>query len=254
MKSKLVLFLLLKMFSLHILSQDNPVDSTLIQYESERNYFGVNLSPLMAGFLNENIYSNIKSNLIYKRNFGDLNLRASLNYLNDLNNKDYNFRVPVSSSDSSISFRNFYSDYKNYDVRVGFEKIRSLSSFRFHFGVDAIIGYSNQKYNYSDEYFFKDSLGNYLPNTNFLNSSLFVVNGEISSNYIIAGMDVSFGMDLFLSQSLLLTFQITPQFNYFIFNSYDLPNSDPMKEYNNFDLSYSDFKLGYFDLMMVFKF
>ena len=67
-------------------------------------------------------------------------------------------------------------------------------------------------------------------------------------------MDVSFGMDLFLSQSLLLTFQITPQFNYFIFNSYDLPNSDPMKEYNNFDLSYSDFKLGYFDLMMVFKF
>ena len=56
MKSKLVLFLLLNMFSLHILSQDNPVDSTLIQYESERNYFGVNLSPLMAGFLNENIY------------------------------------------------------------------------------------------------------------------------------------------------------------------------------------------------------
>ena len=83
MKSKLTLFLLLNMFSLHIFSQDNPVDSTLIQYESERNYFGINLSPLMAGFFNENIYSNIKSNLIYKRNFGNFNLRTSLNYLND---------------------------------------------------------------------------------------------------------------------------------------------------------------------------
>ena len=254
MKSKLTLFLLLNMFSLHIFSQDNPVDTSLIQYESERNYFGINLSPLMAGFFNENIYSNIKSNLIYKRNFGNFNLRTSVNYLNDLNTKDYNFRVPVSSSDSSISFRNFYSDYNQYDIRFGFEKIRNLSSVRFHFGMDAIIGFSKQKYNYSDESFFKDSLGNYSLNTNFSNSSLVEFNGEISSNYTVAGMDISFGMDLFLSQSLLLTLQITPQFSYFIFNSYDLPNSDPMKEYNNYDKSYSDFKLGYFDLMMIYKF
>jgi hypothetical protein len=97
-------------------------------------------------------------------------------------------------------------------------------------------------------------LGNYSLNTNFSNSSLLDFNGEIISNYTVAGMDISFGMDLFLSQSLLLTLQITPQFSYFIFNSYDLPNYDPMKEYNNYDKSYSDFKLGYFDLMMIYKF
>ena len=77
-------------------------------------------------------------------------------------------------------------------------------------------------------------------------------NGQRISNYFVSGLDVSFGMDVFLSESFLVTFQLTPQFNYYIFRSDELID-DPLEEYIQHG-SYADFKLGYFDIQLIYKF
>ena len=75
--------------------------------------------------------------------------------------------------------------------------------------------------------------------------------GSRSSNYLITGLDVSFGIDWMLNERFTFTFQVTPQFNYYIFldeNTQDLQN-----EYSA-SKNYADFKLGYFDLMLFYRF
>ena len=113
------------------------------------------------------------------------------------------------------------------------------------------MGFGRQELNYFHRCFKLDSLGNYSP-FNSVNNSLIKTNGQKISNYFFTGIDVSFGMDIFLSNSFLITLQVTPQFNYYVFNS-NKKLEDPLGEYT-YDLSYSDFKLGYFDVYLIYKF
>ena len=76
--------------------------------------------------------------------------------------------------------------------------------------------------------------------------------GERISNYLITGLDVSFGIDWVLNEAFIFTMQITPQFNYYIFRN----NStliDPANEYAD-PINYADFKLGYFDINLIYRF
>ena len=97
----------------------------------------------------------------------------------------------------------------------------------------------------------KDSVGNYVPTINNLITNN---EGNISYNYFITGIDLSFGMDLFLSESILLTLQLTPQFNYWIVNQNSIYINDLNGEFENYGNNYADFKLGYFDLLLIYKF
>ncbi len=75
--------------------------------------------------------------------------------------------------------------------------------------------------------------------------------GSRATSYLITGLDVSFGIDWVLNDDFILTFQVTPQFNYYIFRSENL--IDPYNEYVQYG-NYADFKLGYFDLNLIYKF
>ena len=76
--------------------------------------------------------------------------------------------------------------------------------------------------------------------------------GNRVTNYLVTGLDVSFGLDWIMNDAFMLTVQITPQFNYFIFlNQSQL--EDPSGEYIPFG-DYADFKLGYFDLNLIYRF
>ena len=59
-------------------------------------------------------------------------------------------------------------------------------------------------------------------------------------------------MDILLSQSFLMTIQLTPQFNYYIFSE-DKILEDPLSEYVQFG-NFADFKLGYLDAQLIYKF
>jgi hypothetical protein len=97
----------------------------------------------------------------------------------------------------------------------------------------------------------KDTTASY---SQFPNNSLNNNSGNISYNYLITGLDISFGMDLFLSKSIILTFQLTPQFNYCIVNKNSIEIRDTIGEYKNPGTNYADFKIGYFDILLTYKF
>ena len=246
-----ILFLNLNFVSLYC-QKDIKSDTIPKIYESERNYIGINLSPLFNVFANNDPIEKAKISFIYKKNFGTLNARFSFNYLRDhpINNV-FDYYYPTSSSDSTITYRYLFSNYNHYDFRFGFEKLRYLSSSRFHIGLDGILGFGTQTSNYGHQLYMKDTTASYSQfSNNLINNNL----GNISYDYLIVGFDVSFGMDLFLSESILLTFQLTPQFNYFMVNKNSIEIIDPIGEYKNHGRNYTDFKIGYFDLLLTYKF
>ena len=253
MKFKILAILFLNLFFVSLRSQEDiNLDTIPKIYESERNYLGINLSPLFNVFANNDPIEKAKISFIYKKNFGTLNARFSFNYLRDhpINNV-FDYYYPTSSSDSTITYRYLFSNYNHYDFRFGFEKLRYLSSSRFHIGLDGILGFGTQTSNYGHQLYMKDTTGSYSQfSNNLINNNL----GNISYNYLIAGFDISFGMDLFLSESIVLTFQLTPQFNYLIVNSKSISVDDPLERFVNYGRSYPDFKIGYFDLLLTYKF
>ena len=252
MRSKLFFLILFNPFFLITVYSQNDIilsDTNSPIYESERNYLGINLSPFFNIILNNNSYEKIKITSLYKKNFGKLNARFSFNYLT--NPESNFFNSPTSSSDTSITYKLSYSNYNHFDFRFGFEELRYLSSSRFHIGMDGILGYGKHFSSYTHEYYLKDSIGNY---QTFQNNLINNNEGNISYNYFIAGIDLSFGMDLFLSESILLTLQLTPQFNYWIVNQNSLDINDLNGEFENYGNNYTDFKLGYFDILLIYKF
>ena len=70
-------------------------------------------------------------------------------------------------------------------------------------------------------------------------------------NYLVTGIDVSFGLDWMLNEKFMFTFQITPQFNYYIF--LNEKTEDSQQEYVK-GKNYADFRLGYFDLILYYRF
>lgn len=241
-----LLFILLTFTSI---AQENIdyEDDTIVPIESQRNYFGANISPLMTGIISERNNYDIKVNVLYKRNYGEKNLRFSLNHLTEGNNLQYDYYQPTSSTDTSITRRYFNSSYYHYDFRFGFEELRGFSGSRVHVGLDGIIGLGSQRLGYFNKVFTRDSIGNYIPTDIDLTND-----GERISNYLITGLDVSFGIDWVLNEAFIFTMQITPQFNYYIFRN----NStliDPANEYAD-PINYADFKLGYFDINLIYRF
>tara|TARA_A200000113_G_scaffold31169_1_gene25923 strand:+ start:6831 stop:7583 length:753 start_codon:yes stop_codon:yes gene_type:complete len=243
-----ILFLNLNFVSLYC-QKDIKSDTIPKIYESERNYIGFNCSPIISVFLNNNSFQSFKVNSIYKKNFGKLNTRISFNYLTNFQN-DFIYS-PSASTDTSITYRFSNYSYNQFDVRFGFEQLRYLSFSRFHLGLDIILGYGKQISTYNHSLLLKDSIGNYTPTINNLMNKM---DGNFNCNYFATGLDISFGMDLFLSESIVLTFQLTPQFNYLIVNSKSISVDDPLERFVNYGRSYPDFKIGYFDLLLTYKF
>ena len=243
-----ILFLNLNFVSLYC-QKDIKSDTIPKIYESERNYIGFNCSPIISVFLNNNSFQSFKVNSIYKKNFGKLNTRISFNYLTNFQN-DFIYS-PSASTDTSITYIFSNYSYNQFDVRFGFEQLRYLSFSRFHLGLDIILGYGKQISTYNHSLLLKDSIGNYTPTINNLINKM---DGNFNCNYFVTGLDISFGMDLFLSESIVLTFQLTPQFNYLIVNSKSISVDDPLERFVNYGRSYPDFKIGYFDLLLTYKF
>lgn len=227
------------------LQSDSSELGDSVYFENKRNYFGSNISPLFTNaFGAQN--RNVKYNFIYKRNYGDKNLRASINYINIANKTKYlNYRT-ISSTSSTIKNRYYNSWYKQYDLRLGFEEIKGSSWSRFHVGADLILGYMQRYQEYNDFTLTKDTTGYYHTASDTPDFTAYH-----DSYYLTAGLDVSFGFDWFLSEEIAITFQITPQFNYYFINKETL--ADPDKEYSP-STDFANFTLNYFDIMLFIKF
>ena len=258
MKKYSILFLVLFYSSLNTFSQEIDEESDSIFYEIDRNYFGSNISPLLSGVVSGRDNFNVKLNVAYKRNFGAKNMRMSLNYLTEGNLLPYDYFNPISTTDTSFMNRYFDNSYDHFDFRFGFEELRGYNGARIHVGVDAILGYGINSSKYFDRLYTKDTSGYYILNNDVRTSTYqYSIDGGPSLNgyrhvdYIITGVDVSFGFDWVLNESFIFTLQVSPQFNYYIF--LDETNEDQYGEYQPV-ANYADFKLGYIDLMLFYRF
>ncbi len=246
MKLFLSILLLLLVVDFQAQTIDSIQEEDTVYIESRRNYLGVNISPLLTGAFGGSNKSS-KINLSYKRNMGNRNFRVSLNYLTLANRTPYTSYRTIASNNTMITNRYYSSWYDHYDVRIGFEELKGSNFSRFHIGVDLIFGYAQFHSKYDDVNLHKDTTGFYLVDDN----EAPVYQGSHDSNYFTTGLDLSFGFDWFLSEDLLVTFQLTPQFNYFIIDTDRL-----IDQYNQYGLSqnFADFNLGYFDVSLFYKF
>lgn len=221
-------------------------EDSIIPVEEFPNYFGINVTPMITTIVGNN-NKDIKLAAVYKRNFGDKNLRVSLNYITVSNPLPYDSYKIASTTDSSYDARYFSNQYKTFDARFGFEELRGNRFSRLHVGADLIIGYGKYNHQYYSKTHYLDSASNFT-----IDKTLPAFDeGSSQGEYIDLGVDISFGFDWFMSDQFLFTFQITPQFNYFILNSKSI--NDPLSQLpapNNF----ADFKIGFFDVFLIHKF
>lgn len=226
-------------------STQYAIDDSLY-FEDRPNYIGFNLSPLVSGIVG-GYNKDVKFSVIYKRNFGFKNLRFSLNHHRTVNRYPYNSYDVISTTDTSYDARFFAHNYQSYDLRIGIEELRGYRHARLHIGADIIIGYADNEEEYFTETMVQDSSGNYkIPSAHVPGPS-----GSKHGNYLNIGVDVSFGFDWFLSDDFLFTFQMTPQFNYNI-----LMEGTTQDDLNVLTApkNFADFKLTYFDVILIYKF
>lgn len=226
-------------------STDYMIDDSTYM-EDRPNYIGFNLSPLVTGIVGD-YNKDVKFTLIYKRNIGYKNVRVSFNHLRTVHPYPYNSYKVISTTDTSYYARFNTHNYKSYDVRIGVEELRGYRHARLHIGADVILGYASYGENYFDKNVALDSAGVYRLEDNDFNTPT----GYTDGNYFDFGVDVSFGFDWFLSDDFLFTFQITPQFNYNF--KLDGTKNDDLNVLPE-PRSFADFKLTYFDVMLVYKF
>lgn len=214
-------------------------------YLSKRNSLGANISPMLTtAFGGSNKPS--KVTFAYKRNFGDKNLRVNFNYLNLANRTPYYTFNTIGSTDSSVTNRYYGTNYKHYDIRIGFEELKGANFSQFHIGADLILGYAQFMSDYTDLTLDKDSADVYR-----LIDETPLYEGSHMSEYFMTGLDVSFGFDWFLSEEFIITLQLTPQFNFFLANKEEL--IDQKDQYLPIE-NFADFSLGYFDIMLFYRF
>jgi hypothetical protein len=217
-----------------------------LYYEDRPNYVGFNISPLIAGIVGD-YNKDVKFTMVYKRNIGYKNLRMSLNHHRTVNRFPYNSYEVISTTDTSYDARFYANDYKSYDLRFGVEELKGYRHARLHIGADVIVGYATYGENYFTETLVLDSAGNYLIDEDIETGAT----GYADGSYLNLGVDVSFGFDWFLSDDFLFTFQMTPQFNYNIkLDGVKEDDLNVLGEPRNF----ADFKLTYFDVMLIYKF
>jgi hypothetical protein len=109
----------------------------------------------------------------------------------------------------------------------------------------------SQKSNYFHKLLSIDPSSIYRPLENTTDSLANSI-GYRTNNYLVTGVDISFWLYWVINYWFILTFQITPQFNYYIFLD-EKEFLDPHQEYVE-STDYADFKLGYFDINLIYRF
>jgi hypothetical protein len=221
-------------------------EDTVIPQEEFPHYIGINITPLVTSIVG-NSSKDVKLSAMYKYNLGEKNLRTSINYLTLANELPFDYYRVNNTTDTSYDARFFANKYKTFDVRFGFEELKGYRFSRLHIGADIIFGYGEYEQEYFSRNYQMDSSQFYS-----LNSDIPVFDeGFTRSTYFDIGLDISFGFDWFLSEHFLFTFQLTPQFNYFILTNSEV--NDPLDQLAD-PKNFPEFKIGLFDAYLTYKF
>lgn len=124
------------------------------------------------------------------------------------NDMDYSYRESIiSSTDTSVTFENYYKNTSNYGVKIGLEKQMSTSIFSV--GGDLNLTYRSvtQEFSYRTTYLTLDSI--YLFEPFDVNNVLFQNSSYIIQQFLVPSLRLSFMMNVPLGDAFLINFNIS---------------------------------------------
>ncbi|MCK9255446.1 MAG: hypothetical protein GX793_03115 [Bacteroidales bacterium] len=233
-------------------------DSTYVD-TLNKNLLGLNVFPAFS-ILGGGRLPSTKVFIQYKHYFNNMNLRASLNYLNfDMNNerldilgssRDTLFKDNDTLLVDSLSFRKFYYDVYSYDLRLGLEAAFPNKGYRFYLGSGLILGYHYLGENY---YHYKKSYEGY-PSLNVNNPIPFSeIAGFRKTRFFKTGLDFTVGVDINITPNFVISVQYAPELVYYHRISDEF--SDPDNFFDGKSVSNSlNFVPDYIDLVFNIRF
>ncbi|MDA3820179.1 MAG: hypothetical protein PF590_06960 [Candidatus Delongbacteria bacterium] len=252
MKMKAVIFLCISLFVVNITTaqdKSEPIviaDSVSKDTIWEGDYIGLNVYPAF-GMVGGGILPSTKIFLQYKHNWEKSSLRFSANYIN-FNSRDKRLDI-VHVGDTTVLLRQYNNNIFTLDMRIGYERFMPFDGFTFHYGIGAIGGYHHYGKSY---YLYKQSFSDYPIkgiNQPYEQNML----GWYRADMFKVGADFTLGVDILLSDNVVVTVQYSPELAYYMFL-----DSEEDDDANVFDKDivedFMDFRGDYIDLILSVKF
>jgi len=184
-----------------------------------KNEIGLNAYPIFGVFGGTRI-PNSKVFLQYKYLFKNMNLKASINY-SDFLNDQVSYIVGIESSEididgekkivDSIRFRHNYKLSYSYDARIGIEGKLRQRGFDIFIGADFIGGVFrvNESYNFTEKLYSESD-----PPSTIFYFDEYKKDGFRNTSFMKLGFDLVLGVTFNIMPRCALTVQYAPEFVY----------------------------------------
>ncbi len=262
---KIFNFIVLICISTFVFSQKNDTPNELIQKDDtvyidtlNRNIIGLNIYPALGIFGSGRIPS-AKIALQYKHMFDNINIRSSLNYINE-NKTNQMIDIVGTTTDQVIKdndtilvdsaiLRQYLYNIYTYDARIGVEASFPRKNYKFYVGGGLIGGY-----HFIGEYYYhyKTEFSGYP--TNFKQYTIFDKYriGSRETGFVKMGIDFNIGVDINIASNCVLSIQYAPEIAYY--QSISESVTDPYKYYKDKIKSDFSFKPDYIDIFVYIRF
>lgn len=207
---------------------------------------GLNVYPAF-GMIGGGIMPSSKIFFQYKHHWEKSSMRVSANYINFHSVDDRLDLVMV--GDTSIIMRQYNNNVYTLDLRIGYERVMPMEDFRFYYGLGLMGGYHHFGKTY---YHYEESYDDY-PVEGINRPAELNMLGWYRADMLKVGLDFSFGVDLLLSENVIMSVQYTPELAYYM-----LIDSEEDDDADVFDgdlvQDFLDFRGDYIDLILSVKF
>lgn len=250
MKTTSLLCLLMFVFTLTYAQEANEPsvseDSTTIDSVWHGDFLGLNVYPAF-GMVGGGVLPSTKIFFQYQHNWKKSGLRISANYIN-FHSRDKRLDI-VHIGDTNVLLRQYNNNIFTLDLRIGYERFLPLDGFRFYYGIGAIGGY----HHYGKSYYHYEESFDSFPIEGIIQPYELNMLGWYRADMLKVGVDFSLGVDILLSENVIMSVQYSPELSYYMrMNSEEEDDADVF----NGDLvdDFMDFRGDYIDLILSVKF
>jgi hypothetical protein len=209
------------------------------------NLVGLNVYPAF-GMLGGSMLPASKIFFQYRHMWEKTNLRFSVNYINYFDDDERMDIVGI--QDSLITFREFTNLFYTFDFRVGVEHAYHMDNFRFYYGIGAIAGY----HYFGKAYYVYDKSFEGYPVQNVQSPIEYQETGWYRADMLKVGGDITLGVDILLSENVIMSVQYAPEIAYYSRMKSD--REDPANVFVGDVEDYVDFRADFIDVVLSIGF
>ncbi len=252
MKMKAVIILCISLFVMDMsLAQESSEsvvvdDSTSTDTIWQGDFVGLNVYPAF-GMVGGGVLPSTKIFLQYQHNWEKSGIRFSANHIN-FNSRDKRLDI-VHVGDTNVILRQYNNNIFTLDMRIGYERFIPFDGFRFYYGIGAIGGY----HHYGKSYYLYEQSASSFPIKGIISPYEQNMLGWYRADMLKLGADITLGVDILLSDKVVVSVQYSPEFAYYMFMGSE-KNDDAEVFDEDIVEDYMDFRGDYIDLILSVKF